>query len=346
MPWLVNIVDREHPVRRAAAPAVQARKDQLVELWREHLGPVEEGGDGDYEDFWEQAARLEAAVKGLGVDNIWLTLSTDQEMTAVHLGTGERRPTAELQHLPKYGAQGSRRHQSVDQEQALLADQYWRYEAFRSRAGRRFEICGFNPEGGGTDIRTVLAGYAADGVTKAFIKVNLSKYATFPVDLEGVEDFSHIGNVLDPCEVWSLIYLEGSPESMQVQEFVTMEYEYRVFVVGQRPVTGAGCIEEHTPLDNNGHAFDDKLRRNRSEMTEVEADTKITGKLTRYARQAIASLAQEVPEMRDYVIDVAMGADGTPLVVELNPLLNSGLYASQPVRATEAMAAREGVMVR
>lgn len=346
MPWLVNIVDREHPVRRAATPAVQARREELLALWCEHIGPVAEGGDGDYEDFWEQACRLEAAVCGLGPENIWLTLSTDQEETAVHLGSGEHRATAELQHLPKYGAQSSRRHQFVEQEQALLADQYWRYEAFRSRAGRRFEVCGFNPEGGGAEIRDVLAGYAAAGVTKAFVKVNLNKYATFPVTLEGVGDFTHIGNVLDPCEVWSLIYLEGAHESLQVQEFVTMEYEYRIFVVDQRPVTGAGCIEEHTPLDNNGHAFDDKLRRNRSEMTDVEADTKIVGKLTSYARQAIASLAQEVPDLRDYVIDVAMGADGTPLVVELNPLLNSGLYASQPTRVTEAMSARERDLVR
>lgn len=40
-----------------------------------------------------------------------------------------------------------------------------------------------------------------------------------------------------------------------------MEYEYRIFVVDQRPVTGAGFIEEHTSLDNSC-AFDIKLRRN------------------------------------------------------------------------------------
>lgn len=345
MPWLVNIVDREHPVRRAATPAVQSRKEELLALWRKFIGPVAEGGDGDYEDFWEQAYRLEAAVKGLAQENIWLTLSTDHEETAVHLGTGERRPTAELQHLPKYGAQSSRRHQSVEQEQALLADAYWRYEAFRSRAGRRFEVCGFNPTGGGAEIRDVLAGFAADGVAKAFVKVNLNKYATFPVDLKGVDDFSQIANVLDPCEVWSLIYLEGARESLQVQEFMTMEYEYRIFVVDQRPVTGAGCIEEHTPLDNYGSAFDHKLRRNRSEMTDVELEPEIAGMLTGYARDAVDALALEVPELTDYVIDVAMGPDLEPLVVELNPLLNSGLYASQPVMVTKAMASRAGMAV-
>lgn len=76
MLWLVNIVDREATVRRAAAPAVQARKEELLALWREHVGPVAEGGEGDYEDFWEQAYRLEAAVLGLGPENIWLTVSS------------------------------------------------------------------------------------------------------------------------------------------------------------------------------------------------------------------------------------------------------------------------------
>lgn len=81
----------------------------------------------------------------------------------MHLGTGERSLTADLQNFPKYGAQRSRPHESLDQPQALLADDNWRYEAFRSRAGRRFEMRGFNFECDGPDIRTVLAGFAAEG---------------------------------------------------------------------------------------------------------------------------------------------------------------------------------------
>nr|WP_254788555.1 hypothetical protein [Arthrobacter sp. ok909] len=47
----------------------------------------------------------------------------------------------------------------------------------------------------------------------------------------------------------------------------------------------------------------------------------------------------EVPELTDYVIDVALNADGEPLIVELNSLLNSGLYASRPELVTEAKLA-------
>lgn len=341
MPWLVSIVDREAPVRRAATPDVQARKEELLGLWREHVGPVDEGGDGDFEDFWEQAYRLDAAVRGLGVENIWLTVSSTRDEHAIHLGTGERRPAAELEQLPRYGAQRSRRHEFVQQEQALLADGYWRYEAFRSRAGRRFETCGFG-EDGGRDIRDVLAGFAADGIGRVFVKVNRNKYAAFPVDLGEVNSAADVSGLLDEELGWSMIHLEGRPDIFQVQEFVTMEHEYRVFVVDRRAVTGAGCIEEFTPLDNCGGAFDDKLRLNRSAISGVEVAPEIAEILVGYARTAVEALALEIPELADYVIDVAMGADFKPLVVELNPLLNSGLYASQPLRVTEAMSAREG----
>jgi hypothetical protein len=71
----------------------------------------------------------------------------------------------------------------------------------------------------------------------------------------------------------------------------------------------------------------------------VEAESAIAALLTGFARSAIDALAYEVPDLTDYVIDVALGPDGKPLIVELNSLLNSGLYASQPLRVTEAMIA-------
>ncbi|MET4144175.1 ATP-grasp domain-containing protein [Arthrobacter sp. UYCo732] len=347
MPWLVNIVHREDPVHRPAPAAVQSRKDSLLGLWREHIGPVAEGGEGDYEDFWEQAVRLHAAIEAFGPGNIWLTVSQHEYGEARNLGTGERRPLGELAHLPRYGAQASQRHQSVDQPQALLADNYYEYEAFRARAGRRLAVCGFAPtEEGATDLGDVLAGFAADGIRKAFLKANLNKYAAFPVDLPEGFTRDDAGATMYDALDFGAMYLEGASRNLLAQEFVTMEYEYRVFVVGHCAVTAAGCIEEFTPLDNNGYRFDNKLRRNRAEASEVGVEPAIAGILTGFARNTIDALALEVPELTDYVIDVALGADGEPLVIELNPLLNSGLYASQPFRVTSAMAAQENAVLR
>jgi hypothetical protein len=341
MPWLVSIVNRPAPAHRAALPAVQARREELLALWSRHIEPVAEDGPGDYEDFYEQAVRLESALDSFGADNVWLHVSTDRA-TAVNAGTGERRQAEEMEHLPSYGTQASLRHQDVDMEQARLAANYYRYEAFLSRAGRRVALCGFGMEDEtATELGDVLAGWASNGVRRAFLKSSRVKYAAFPVDLpEGFRPEHGARAVFDELD-YGAMSLEGQRESLIAQEFVTMEYEYRVFVVEQCAVTGAGCIEEYTPLDNNGYAFDNKLRRNRSEMTDVELAPEIAGMLTGYARRAIEALAKEVPELEDYVIDVAMGADGQPLIIELNSLLNSGLYASQPTRVTEAMAARE-----
>lgn len=341
MSWLVSIVNRPTAAPRPASPAARARFDQLLALWKSHIPGTDGDGEGDYEDFVEQAVRLEAALESVGADNVWLVISTNPG-TAVNAGTGETRPAEELQHLPRYGTQPSRRHQDVDMEQARLAAAYYRYEAFLSRAGRRMALCGFGMEDEtATELGDVLAGWAADGVGRAFLKSSRVKYAAFPVDLpEGFRPEHGARAVYDELD-YGAMSLEGQRESLIAQEFVTMEYEYRVFVVEQRAVTGAGCIEEYTPLDNNGYAFDNKLRRNRSERSDVELAPEIAGMLKGYARRAIEALAKEVPELEDYVIDVAMDADEEPLIIELNSLLNSGLYASQPSRVTEAMAARE-----
>lgn len=338
MPWLVSIVNRPIAAPRASSSAARARFDQLVALWSCHVPETDDDGAGDYEDFVEQAVRLEAALDTFGAENVWLVISTDMD-TAVNAGTGERRSSAVLQDLPRYGLQSSRRHQDVDMEQARLAAPYYRYEAFLSRAGRRLSVCGIDLEGRGVELGDVLAGWVGQGVRRAFLKSVQIKQFAFPIDLpEGFrpEDGSRV--VYDALD-YGAMYLEGRPGSIIAQEFVAMDYEYRVYVVGQSVVAAAGCIEEFTPLDNNGHAFDTQLRRQRQAKTTVEEKPEIAKILTGFARDAVDALALEVPELTDYVIDVALGADGKPIIVELNSLLNAGLYASRPELVTRAMVA-------
>lgn len=337
MPWLVSIVHYPAPVRRSARPDVQARKDELLRLWFKHIEPVQEGGEGDYEDFYEQAARLEAALQAFGPENVWLHLSSDRA-TAVNAGTGERRPATELDHLDRYGVQASKRHQDVDMEQARLAGAYYLYQAFLDRAGRRIELCGLRAPTPSKDLGDVLAGYAAEGSTRAFVKTTQIKYAAFPVQLHpGYKPEEAAGAVFDALD-YGAMSLEYGRDNLIAQEFVPMEYEYRCFVVGNNIVTAAGCIEEFTPLDNQGYRFDNQLRRNRQERTPVKPEPAIAGFLTSFAREAVDALALEVPALTDYVIDVALGLGGKPLIVELNSLLNAGLYASQPELVTRAMA--------
>lgn len=50
--------------------------------------------------------------------------------------------------------------------------------------------------------------------------------------------------------------------------------------------------------------------------------------------------------MRTDVIDLALGQDGEPLVVELNGLHNAGLYATNPRLVASALAEARAASVR
>lgn len=336
MPWLVSIVARPIAAPRPASRRTRERFDELLALWKNHIPATDGDGEGDYEDFVEQAFRLEAALDAFGADNVWLVTSLNTK-TAVNACTGEARPVADLQHLPRYGVQPNRYHQEIDMEQAHLAGAYYRYEAFRSRAGRRLAVCGFGLEGRGTELGEVLAGWSAEGVRKVFAKSVEAKLFAFGTDLPEGFRAEQAGSLMYQELDCGAMWLDGLPEAIIAQEFVTMEYEYRVFVVDNAVTTAAGCIEEFTPLDNQGDRFDNQLRRNRAARTPVAAQPPMAAFLLDFARDAVDALTLEVPELTDYVIDVALGPDGAPLIVELNSLLNSGLYASRPGLVSRAL---------
>ena len=111
-----------------------------------------------------------------------------------------------------------------------------------------------------------------------------------------------------------------------------MEFETRFFVVDGVPVTGAGCVESHTPLDCEDR-FDPKMERIRGDGLIVSRADVMADHLA-FAEVVAAEFA--AVGVRHFTLDVAAGVDG-PLVVELNSLLNSGLYASQPAAVIAAL---------
>lgn len=63
-------------------------------------------------------------------------------------------------------------------------------------------------------------------------------------------------------------------------------------------------------------------------------------RLLDFATFTVENLADEVPEMHTYVLDVASGPGPkrAQLVVEINGMLDAGLYASDPLQVTRALA--------
>lgn len=132
-----------------------------------------------------------------------------------------------------------------------------------------------------------------------------------------------------------------------VQEHKPMTYETRFMIaMGEdgkiRPITAAGCVEEYTPLQHDpdhtltykGIIMDARARRNRTENgTGDRPYTKpenIPAVMKALADQAVhicrqLNKAQRIPAPL-FIMDMGI-ADGQPTLIETNSFSNSGLYA-------------------
>ena len=159
-----------------------------------------------------------------------------------------------------------------------------------------------------------------------------------PQGWENDPDLS-LSDVRDPwVSPWDLIMAhEGKSRAILVAPHVEMSAEYRLFLVDGHPVTGAGNIESHTPLDHApGSIFDPKVEG-------VRGDGEISRRpdlVDAYVRRGTALGERLRDEGRGTcALDLAL-IDGRIGIVELNALGNAGLYASDPYRLYREVAAR------
>ena len=123
---------------------------------------------------------------------------------------------------------------------------------------------------------------------------------------------------------WEDMRFEDEPDGVLVQERVDMRREYRVFVVGGQPVCGAGCVERCTPADNEA-TFDPKVDERRNDGRVIGRPETVET-YRRFAVEAARLIADEAYIHGPYVMDLAT-VSGEPCVVELNRMNNAGLYA-------------------
>ena len=228
------------------------------------------------------------------------------------------------------------------------ANAYARYNAFASRAGRRVALCDLAGAGQAGDLvqagdpgelSGTLAAWAAKGPVDALVKIVCrTKYAApAPVRLPRGAGLDQAQRAVMDALGYALAHLEGERGAVLLQDRVEMQDEYRVFVVDGVPVTGAGCIEAFTPCDRlPGTIFDPRVEGVRGSGQVREDHTRIAG-YRAFAAEAAAALAAEAPDLRDFTLDLATGPDGQPLIVELNPTVTSGLYASRIDRLVQAI---------
>jgi hypothetical protein len=326
------------------------RARHLLLVWRQHMDPLSSDGSGDREDFWEMAARLDAALS-TGAARVWL--ADPRRDYATDTSTGAHRPVTDLYDLV---AQGRMLHwgpltrmTGLNRIVDTRANRYHRAGAFWDNAGRTCLLAGFRADG--LEVGAAMSQLARAGHTEAVVKDTRPKHGLWRLPV--ADDDADNEEVLSEAAGWGMVHAEGLPDAFLVQEVVPMVYEYRVFIVDGRPVTGAGCIEEHTPLDAvEGVPFSPLVRAGRVSadgaaegVGPVLEQPRLVDRFVEFAARVAAQAEREGSMPDAYVVDVAQAPSG-PVVIEMNGVTNAGLYASDPRLVVQALvnAARASVV--
>lgn len=329
--WIVTNPHRQPP----ASPLPE---HEVFVTWEKYIAPIVPS-DGDYEYFVEEAFRLHSAVSSFEPENIWL-LHHDAENfnKGKNLISGEWKTLQELEALGanRYGSRLGGVHESISP-----VDDYCSWDTFKRNAGRITGIGGFNDlSDDKSSMDDILTAIAETNAKKALLKRRHAKLPLLPVNLAGWKQEPSVMAALDSDHGWSLINDEGLKGAYLVQEVIPMAYEYRFFVINGKLVTGAGCIEEFTPLDNRGENFDPRMREHRYPSngcpSPIESRIQLLRNYIDFAEQVASELSLEHPEHDRYVLDVA-SKYGETVIVEFNSESNSGFYASNPLLITEAL---------
>lgn len=291
------------------------------------IGPVDE--QGDVEDFWEDAIRI---------------ATTRRAAMAAGLKTERRSGTSDWSRADLAHRTGplTRREQggshTVDDFERVLA------ALPHSMTGRSFASCMHDSEIADPPashlIPHLLALHAA-GHVAAVVKIAGHKLGIARIELDA--DPRTVEDRLHEAFDWSMVRLDGQADAFLVSPWIDMTCEYRMFVVDGRPITGAACIEEYTPLDHSGPTpFDTAMRVRRGNHIAAAADSPVTDDPATVAAHLVAAgpVIDHLASigLRTYVVDLAHVPDqGRSVVIEFNTLPNSGLYACDAQRLADAL---------
>lgn len=313
------------PLGRDSYPAGAADyAPAILDAWLE-IFPDSQPDERDKEDWVENACFIEAFHR-LGIEHeilaetggAWISASEDSivsgkgEASFFHTGIRGLDHVTGIEHsLPLQGAnclEAVSRHASSP--------------AFLEIAGRRMELVRPERQAMEEAIRRIVP---EDG--EIFVKTLKKEMAGRFAIRSGSSAWDQLCDQ-DEGIMWSMVQYEGNETPFfSVQGVIEPTYEYRMFIVGNEPVCGAGCIEAYTPL-NNEQLFDAKMeeRRNHSQVT-TQQDI-----VNRYIETAQAfgnRFAEENGKDIAYGLDLCIDANtGKVAAIELNLPMNLGRYAS------------------
>ena len=311
---------------------------RLVLRWTERYGTrsrVSEEDGLDREIWYERATRLFATVD-LGFDVIDIEkfdYSCNLTKECIEIGAFEMGP------IPS-GTETS------------LASDWYTNPVFRAGARRELELCDApdsdNHDRDAENLFARGAYLARERDRELTLKVIIeTKYSPLiHVTLRQGSTPEEVRNaVIDRNENLGYLFAELEEEQSRLQregaflwsEFIQMNYEYRVLVVGGKPVTGTGIVPFYDGAWSLNKGWDDRMLRNLRNDREVESRPDLASAYRIYANGIVRQATDHEPTMRNYCLDLATGADGEILVVELKPLRRCETFATDArtlVRAT------------
>ena len=308
--WLIDINPRECP------PDVMDAPEAYRAAWERHVRKVTPG-DGAPEDWREQAARLEAAIRILPGPHVRVAgrpYEGPDPMMLAHYGVVRIRPYMDQLTLP-----------------ASNAGRWDLMPALRPFLGRDVRSVACDGDMIDAAVHGMLDRHPGSGVVAKFM-LRSKRLPLAVIDPDGTfMQTDECGGEPErtPFAAWrwagyDLALFEGETDAVLVQQRTRMRYEYRVQVIGGEPVCGAGCVERFTPADNRGDRYDPRMEGTRNDG-RIESHSDIARLYEAFAHEAAHALRGEVEG--PYVMDLYLDDAGQPHVIELNPQSNSGLYA-------------------
>lgn len=331
---------RPYPGRPGINPAREAAfLESARRLFPDFREEVVDGAD--FEDFWEDAARAHAAYQAVGDE---LFVASHVRSMARRVGDGA--VAGPTDHWLSEGVNVIRLGPVTNAELGSHHPQMLKgeLELLREYGGRTVEIVGLDSTKDEDGVTAFLSHTPA-----AVFKRLDAKQSPLAVDARTAhtphERRERYEEALEQAGYyWDAVHLDGRGRAYLAQGRVRMGFEYRLFVVDGEIVTGAGCVEEYTPL----HApefgrFDDRVRERRGYLGEAATPEVVHKPAIVSDLIEFGSRICQNPLMRgrDLVLDVALNLErGTPVLVECNELSNAGLYASDIVAVYRSICER------
>jgi len=316
------------PLDRDRSDANQERQRAQIAGWEETFGPCDPDTGINFELFHDLAARLLAAIRfgrpvyvfhHDGSDRITHRINTDDELDP-------ERPTIALGCFrwadPALSMPGLI---FPDRVSRAGAEAYYELLAFRALSGRPMLLATLPRDCIWDDHRSVhraVESLHARGHRKVYLSSTWPKSLTYVVTLPDVAPRNLIAEALESPLSKELTRPLRGKRTFLVWSHVPMTHEYTFVAVNGEIVAGAGAVDRMTPLDADGQ-FNPIMERRPGRDPAAPAPEVLDAYLP-LARRFAALAAEEAPDLRHYLIDMAMGPNG-PIIRTLQPMLNFSL---------------------